>query len=163
MTDQKMTDVVIVGGGFAGVACAKRLAGQPGVRAMIFDKNGFHQFQPLLYQVATAELTPDDVVFDLDEIFLEHDNVEPYTLEVTAADPRNHSVTLADGNTVGGDVLVLAAGAQANFFRTPGAAEFAFPLYSVADARNVRSRILQLFEDVAHQPDLVAEIGRAHV
>ena len=156
MTHQKLTDVVIVGGGFAGVACAKRLAGQSGIRAMIFDKNGFHQFQPLLYQVATAELTPDDVAFDLDDIFLEHDNVEAYTLEVTATDPRNHSVTLADGNTVAGDVLVLAAGAQPNFFRTPGAAEFAFPLYSLADAKNVRSRILQLFEDVAHEPDLVA-------
>ena len=132
------------------------LAGQPGVRAMIFDKNGFHQFQPLLYQVATAELTPNDVAFDLDHIFVEHDNVEAYTLEVTATDPHNHSITLADGNTVKGDVLVLAAGAQPNFFRTPGAAEFAFPLYSVADAKNVRSRILELFEDVAHQPDLVA-------
>ena len=112
MTDPKVTDVVIVGGGFAGVACAKRLAGQDGVRARIFDKNGFHQFQPLLYQVATAELTPDDVAFDLDDIFIEHDNVQAFTIEVTATDPHNRSVTLADGNTVTGDILVLAAGAQ---------------------------------------------------
>jgi NADH dehydrogenase len=157
MTDQKMTDVVIVGGGFAGVACAKRLAGKDGVRARIFDKNGFHQFQPLLYQVATAELTPDDVAFDLDDLFIEDDNVQAFTIEVTATAPHNRSVTLADGNTITGDILVLAAGAQPNFFRTPGAAEFAFPLYSVADARNVRSRILQLFEDVAHSPELVAD------
>jgi NADH dehydrogenase len=156
MTDEELTDVVIVGGGFAGVACAKRLAGQPGVRATIFDKNGFHQFQPLLYQVATAELTPNDVAFDLDDIFAEHDNVQVYTLEVTATDARNHSVTLANGNTVRGDVLVLAAGAQPNFFQTPGASEFAFPLYSLADAERIRSRILQLFEDVADRPDLVA-------
>jgi len=156
MTDRKVTDVLIVGGGFAGVACAKRLAGQDGVRVAIFDKNGFHQFQPLLYQVATAELTPNDVAFDLDDMFVEHDNVQAYTIEVTAIDPRNHSVTLADGNTVTGDVLVLAAGAQPNFFRTRGAAEFAFPLYSLADARRIRSRILQLFEDGADRPDPVA-------
>ena len=80
MNDQTMTDCVIVGGGFAGVA---------------------------------------------------------YTLAVTATDPRRHSVTLADGKTVTGDILGLAAGAQPNFFRTPGAAEFAFPLYSLADAKRV--------------------------
>jgi NAD(P)-dependent dehydrogenase (short-subunit alcohol dehydrogenase family) len=57
--------VVIVGGGFAGAAGAKQLAGQDGARVTLPDRNGFHQFQPLLYQVATAELTPGDIAFDL--------------------------------------------------------------------------------------------------
>ncbi len=149
--------VIIVGGGFAGVACAKRLAGAEGIRVTLFDKNGFHQFQPLLYQVATAELTPGDVAFDLVEIFTEHANVEIRAEEVVAADARTHTVTLADGTTVAGDILVLAAGAQPNFFHTPGAAEYAFPLYSLSDAEAVRSRVLQLFEDVAARPALAGD------
>ena len=155
MTASKASHVIIVGGGFGGVACAKALAGQDGVRVTLFDKNGFHQFQPLLYQVATAELTPGDVAFDLEEIFTEHGNVDIRTDEVVAADPRRHAVTLADGTSVAGDILVFAAGAQPNFFHTPGAEEFGFPLYCLGDAERVRSRILQLFEDVAQRPEIV--------
>jgi NADH:ubiquinone reductase (H+-translocating) len=155
MTDQKMTDVVIVGGGFAGVGCARRLAGDPRAHVTLLDSNGFHQFQPLLYQVATAELTPADIAFDLEEIFKHHDTVDTRMAEVTAIDPHGRSVTLADGDVLTGDFLVLAAGAQPNFFNTPGAEDFAFPLYSLRDAERVRSRVLQLFEDVARQPSLV--------
>jgi NADH dehydrogenase len=157
MSGSLESHVVIVGGGFAGVACAKRLAGEDGVRVTLLDKNGFHQFQPLLYQVATAELTSADVAFDLDEIFREHDNIEARTVEVASVDPRAHAVTLADGSTVSGDILVLAAGAQPNFFRTPGAEEFAFPLYSLSDAERVRSRVLQVFQDVEQAPELIAQ------
>jgi NADH:ubiquinone reductase (H+-translocating) len=155
MTDQKMTDVVIVGGGFAGVGCARRLAGDPRAHVILLDSNGFHQFQPLLYQVATAELTPADIAFDLEEIFKHHDTVDTRMAEVTAIDPHGRSVTLADGDVLTGDFLVLAAGAQPNFFNTPGAEDFAFPLYSLSDAERVRSRVLQVFEDVARQPSLV--------
>jgi NADH dehydrogenase len=149
------THVVIVGGGFAGVACAKRLAGVDDIMVTLLDKNGHHQFQPLLYQVATAELTPQDVVFDLAHLFRKDENVEVRTAEVVTCDPQAHSVTLADGETIEGDVLVLAAGTQPNFFHTPGAAEFAFPLYSVADAERVRKQMLQLFHDAAAKPELV--------
>jgi NADH:ubiquinone reductase (H+-translocating) len=66
-------------------------------------------------------------------------------------------VTLTDDQTLSGDVLVLAAGSQPNFFHTPGAAEHAYPLYSVEDARRIRSRIVRLFHDAARRPELVAE------
>jgi NADH:ubiquinone reductase (H+-translocating) len=155
MSEAKTPHVLIVGGGFAGVACAKGLAGGDGVRVTLFDKDGVHQFQPLLYQVATAELTPEDVAFDLQKLFERQDNVEVRKAEVVAVDPTAHSVTLADGTTITGDVLVLAAGAQPNFFGTPGAAEFSYPLYSLHDAERVRSRVLQLFADVSQHPDLV--------
>ena len=69
MSENGTTHVVVVGGGFAGVACAKRLAGKKGVRVTLVDKNGYHQFQPLLYQVATAELTGGDIKFDLGKVF----------------------------------------------------------------------------------------------
>ena len=81
--------VIVVGAGFAGVACAKGLARDPQVRVTVFDRAGYHQFQPLLYQVATAELTADDVMFDLDRVFGRHPNVEPRTAEVVSVDPAS--------------------------------------------------------------------------
>jgi NADH dehydrogenase len=149
--------VVIVGGGFAGVACAKGLAGKKGVRVTLLDKNGYHQFQPLLYQVATAELTPQDIAFDLEELFRDQENVDVRKAEVVSADPEARTVTLADRSVIEGDHVVLAAGSQPNFFHTPGAEEFAFPLYSLDDAKRVRSRVLQLFQDASTKPEVVEE------
>ena len=157
MSEDGTTHVVIVGGGFAGVAGAKGLADKKGVPVTLLDKNGYHQFQPLLYQVATAELTPDDIAFDLEGIFRDHQNVEVRKAEVVAADPEARRVTLADDTTIDGDVVVLAAGSQPNFFHTPGADEFSFPLYSLDDAKRIRSRVLQLFQDASERPELVEE------
>jgi NADH:ubiquinone reductase (H+-translocating) len=157
MTGGRTAHVVVVGGGFAGVACARRLAGQPGVRVTLLDRNAYHQFLPLLYQVATAELTPGDIRFDLEAMFAKYDNVEVRTGEVVAVDPAAPAVTLADGQVVGADVVVLAAGSQPNFFHTPGADRFTFPLYSLEDAERVRSRVLQLFQDASTNPELVDE------
>jgi NADH dehydrogenase len=157
MSGDHSTHVVVVGSGFAGVACAKRLAGEPDVRVTLLDRNGYHQFQPLLYQVATAELTPKDIAFDLEPMFREHDNVEVRTAEVVAADPRAQTVTLADQSVIAGDAVVLAVGSQPNFFHTSGAQEFAFPLYSLDDAERVRSRVLQLFQDASAKPELVED------
>jgi NADH dehydrogenase len=157
MSGDQTTRVVVVGGGFAGVACAKRLAGKPGLQVTMLDRNGYHQFQPLLYQVATTELTPKDIAFDLEPMFRDDDNVEVRKAEVVAADPEARTVTLADKSVIEGDVVVLAAGSQPNFFHTPGAEEFAFPLYSLDDAERLRSRVLQLFQDVSNKPELVDE------
>ena len=158
MTDSSTeTHVVVVGGGLAGVACAKLLADDRRTRVTLLDRTGYHQFQPLLYQVATAELTGQDMSFDLSQLFEHEPSVTVRTAEVAAADADTATVTLADGETIAGDVLVLAAGAQPNFFRTPGAAEYSFPLYSLDDALRVRARMLQLFADVAAQPELADE------
>ncbi|MEU7906439.1 NAD(P)/FAD-dependent oxidoreductase [Actinoplanes sp. NPDC049118] len=149
--------VVVVGGGFAGVACAKRLAGEPRARVTLLDRTGRHQFQPLLYQVATAELTPRDIQFDLAAMFARHDNIEARTAEVAAFDPGAPAVTLADGTTLAADAVVLAAGATPNFFRTPGAERYAFPLYSLSDAERIRARLLELFREAAAKPELIDE------
>jgi NADH:ubiquinone reductase (H+-translocating) len=139
MSKNGTTEVVIVGGGFAGVACAKRLAGGPDVHVTLLDRNSYHQFQPLLYQVATAELTPRDIAFELDEIFAENDSVDVRKAEAVSVDAKSRTVTLDDGDELAGDVVVLAAGSQPNFFHTPGADEFSFPLYSLDDAERLRS------------------------
>jgi NADH:ubiquinone reductase (H+-translocating) len=155
VSDDGITQVTIVGGGFAGVACAKGLAGKKSVRVTLVDNNGYHQFQPLLYQVATAELTPKDVAFDLEAIFRDDDNVEVRKAEAVSVDPKERTVTLADGETIQGEVVVLAAGSQPNFFHTSGAEEFSFPLYSLDDAERLRSRVLQLFRDASAKPELL--------
>ncbi len=157
MSKNGTTEVVIVGGGFAGVACAKRLAGGPDVHVTLLDRNSYHQFQPLLYQVATAELTPRDIAFELDDIFAENDSVDVRKAEAVSVDAKSRTVTLDDGDELAGDVVVLAAGSQPNFFHTPGADEFSFPLYSLDDAERLRSRVLQLFRDASANRDLVDE------
>ena len=138
--------VIVVGGGFAGVGCVKRLAREDGVRVTLIDRHNYHQFQPLLYQVATSQLASTDIAFSLRKLFRDHDNVDVKLGEVTGLDTATHTVTLADGGSFTGDALVLAAGSQPNFFRTPGAEEHAFPLYALDDATRLRSRILEVFE-----------------
>lgn len=157
MGDDSVMHVLVVGGGFAGVACTHRLAGDPRLRVTLVDRLGYHQFQPLLYQVATAELTRQDIAFDLARMFRRHDNVEVRAAEVVEFDPQTRTVTLVDGRTLTGDAVVLAAGYQPNFFHTPGAREFAVPIYSLDDADRVRSRLIQVFQDAAAKPELVNE------
>jgi NADH dehydrogenase len=147
--------VVVVGGGFAGVGCARRLAGHDHVRVTLIDRNNYHQFQPLLYQVATSQLASSDIAYSLRKLFHDNLNVEVKLAEVTALDPAAHAVTTADGERFTGDAIVLAAGSQPNFFRTPGAEANAFPLYCLDDAQRLRSRIIGVFEEADRDPALI--------
>jgi NADH:ubiquinone reductase (H+-translocating) len=147
--------VVIVGGGFAGIGCARRLAKHDAVRVTLIDRNNYHQFQPLLYQVATSQLAAADVAFSLRKLFREHPNVDVKLAEVAAVDPETHTVTAADGQSWTGDAVVLAAGSQPNFFRTPGAERHTFPLYDLDQAIRLRTRVLSLFEDADRSPGLI--------
>jgi NADH dehydrogenase len=147
--------VVVVGGGFAGVGCVKRLARAEGVRVTLIDRNNYHQFQPLLYQVASSQLASSHIAFSLRKLFRKRPNVDVKMAEVAEVDPAARTVVTADGRRHTGDVLVLAAGSQPNFFHTPGADEHAFPLYSLADALRLRSRIIGVFEDADRDPALI--------
>jgi NADH:ubiquinone reductase (H+-translocating) len=147
--------VVVVGGGFAGVGCVKRLLGEQGVSVTLVDRHNYHQFQPLLYQVATSQLASSDIAFSLRKLFRNHENVDVKLGEVVELDPASRSVTLAGGERFAGDALVLAAGSRPNFFRTPGAEEHALPLYSLDDATRLRSRILEVFEAADRDPALL--------
>jgi NADH dehydrogenase len=156
MSTTSSPSVVIVGGGFAGVGCAKELAKQD-VHVTLIDRNNYHQFQPLLYQVATAELAPTDIARPLRGIFGRDETVLVKQLEVTAVDCAARSVTTADGQTFTGDYLVLAAGSRPNFFHTPGAAEHAFPLYTLDDAKALRTRLISIFEAADADPARIDE------
>jgi NADH dehydrogenase len=148
-------DVVVVGAGFAGLGCARELSKHGNdVHVTLIDKHDYHQFLPLLYQVATYQLAPADVGPELRQLFHRHPNIDVELGEVTSVDPASRTATLSDGRTFAGDFLVVAAGSQANFFGTPGA-EHTFPLYSLDDARRLRTRILELFEDSEKDPSLL--------
>src|SRR5580765_2761619 len=100
--------VIIVGGGFAGVGCARRLAKHQDVRVTLLDRNNYHQFQPLLYQLATSQLASSDVAYSLRKLFSDNENVDVKLADVASVDPATHTVTTADGQTYTGDAIVLA-------------------------------------------------------
>jgi NADH dehydrogenase len=147
--------VIVVGGGFAGVGCVRELADHDDVQVTLIDANNYHQFQPLLYQVATSQLAPSDIGFSLRKLFEHNPNVDVKMAMVVAADPVARTVTTDDGTVHEGDALVIAAGSRPNFFKTPGAEEHAFPLYSLSNAEELRSRILAVFEDADRDASLI--------
>ncbi len=154
----KDQQVIIVGGGFAGVATAKGLA-KSGIDVLLIDRNNYHQFQPLLYQVATSQIGVSDVARPLRGIFRGSRHVRVLTEEVTAIDPATRTVTVSGGTEYRGRMLVLAAGAEANFFGTPGAAELAYPLYSLEDAIRLGARLLAGLDATDPDPGAVTEGG----
>lgn len=148
--------VVIVGAGFGGLAAAERLAHVP-VEITLVDRHDYHTFKPLVYQVATALLNAEDVGRPIRAMFRQQDNVTIRTATATGVDWEASRLLLEDGETLPFDYLVLAAGATANYFGIPGAAEHAFPLYSLPDAVRLRHQILDRFEAAARQPVLVED------
>lgn len=144
--------IVIVGGGFGGIAAARELAGQP-VRVTLIDRRNFHLFQPLLYQVATASLAPSDVAFPIRALFRRQQNVRILLDEVTAIDPGRQVVVTETGE-VAYDFLIVAAGAVASWFGHDREwAPLAPGLKSMEDALDLRSRILAAFEQAEREPD----------
>jgi len=136
--------VVIVGAGFGGIACARELRHEP-VSVTLIDRQNYHLFQPLLYQVATAGLAPSDIASPIRELFREQRNARVLLGSVTAVDAERREVRM-DGKRIPYDHLVLATGASHSYFGRDDWAPFAPGLKRVEDATEVRRRLLLAFE-----------------
>jgi NADH:quinone reductase (non-electrogenic) len=146
--------ILVLGGGLAGVACALELADE-GIEVTLVDRNDYHQFQPLLYQVASSQLPAEDIARPHRTIFKDHPSIDVATALVIEVDLSTHTLLLTEGETLHGSHLVMAAGAQPNFFGVPGAAAHAFPLYSVADAERLRLHLQDLLQAAIADPEAV--------
>jgi NADH dehydrogenase len=147
--------VVVIGAGFAGVEVAKGL-GAAGVPVTLVDRQNYHLFQPLLYQVATAALSPADIAEPVRRMLRRYPSVDVVLGEVSGIDAGTRRVTLSDGKVLAYDRLVLATGATHAYFGHDDWAAFAPSLKSIADARAIRSRLLLAFEEAEMVDDPAA-------
>ncbi len=137
--------VVVLGGGFGGLTAARALASAH-VRVTLVDRTNRHTFQPLLYQVATAGLSPSDIAQPIRGILRSQRNVSVLMAEVDRIDLDVRRVTLADGSTLGWDFLVVACGAETSYFGHDSWRAVAPGLKSLEDATFIRQRVLSAFE-----------------
>jgi NADH dehydrogenase len=143
--------VVIVGGGFGGLHAARALAGAD-AQVTLLDRHNYHLFQPLLYQVATASLSPGDVASPIRWILRHQKNVEVLLADAQSIDPLGRRVII-DGDSVAYDYLVLATGAAHAYFGHPEWAERAPGLKTLDDALEMRRRVLLAFEAAERETD----------
>lgn len=143
--------VVIVGAGFAGLQAAKGLGKQP-VAVTVIDTNNYNLFQPMLYQVATAGLSPADIASPIRQILKDQSNTAVLMAEVTGVDIQKQQV-LAGDSSIHYDYLVIATGASNNYFHHPEWQRYAPGLKSVNDAVEIRRTVLSAFEAAEREPD----------
>jgi NADH dehydrogenase len=142
--------VVIVGAGFGGLTAARRLAGAP-VRISLIDRNNYHLFQPLLYQVATAGLEPEQIAKPVRAILRHQSNLTFRMTEVTGIDLSSQQVTSAEG-PIAYDYLVLAVGAETDFLGLGGLEDDSLQLKGLTDGVTIRNHVLACFERAAADP-----------
>lgn len=148
-TSQKR--IVIVGGGFGGLQLARKLL-KSDYQIVLIDKNNYHQFQPLFYQVATAGLEPSTISFPFRKIFQNNKNIHIRIAAVNAVRTNDNKLDTSIG-VVDYDYLVIAIGADTNFFGNKKMMELAYPMKSVGEALTLRNTILQNYEDALSEPD----------
>ncbi len=137
--------VVIVGAGFGGLKLARKLNNKPGFEIVLVDRVNYHQFQPLFYQVATAGLDASNISFPLRKVFQKSKNVRIRLAELKQVVPGENKI-ITDTEDIGYDALVLATGADTNFFGNTQVEGNAFPMKSTVEALQLRYRLLQNFE-----------------
>lgn len=147
------THVVIIGGGFAGITAAKNLSSKD-FKVTIVDKSNHHLFQPLLYQVATAALSPGDIAVPIRSVFSKQKNINVVLGKVVTISKKERSIQLADGDRISFDYLIVATGAKYNYFGNDDWEKNAPGLKSVQDAIRIRERILLSLEEADRIPDV---------
>ena len=148
--------VVILGGGFGGIGAARKLK-DADVDVVLVDQHDYHTFQPLLYQVATDLLDTSSVGHPLRDLFHDQPNVSVKQDAVTGIDLGKHQVSFKEVGPRTYDYLVIGLGARVNFFGVEGAAEHAFPMYTLYDAVTLRTHILERWGAADRDPSLVAD------
>lgn len=143
--------VVVVGAGFGGLWAARTIA-PFNVDVLLLDQNNYHTFLPLLYQVAAAELEPEEIAHPVRSILRKSPNVQFALAKVETIDPEAKLVK-TENRAIHYDYLVLSTGTVSEFFKIPGAEMYALPLKTLEDAINIRSQILVRFEKAAHETD----------
>jgi NADH:ubiquinone reductase (H+-translocating) len=146
--------VLVLGGGFAGIGAAQKLK-KSDVDVVLVDGHDYHTFQPLLYQLATGLLEQPAVGHPIRDLFHKQDNIRVHQDRVTGIDLDAREVRFAELEPEGYDYLVLALGAEVNFFGVDGAAEHAFPLYTLSDAVRLKDHVLERWEAADRNPELV--------
>ncbi|WP_339840983.1 NAD(P)/FAD-dependent oxidoreductase [uncultured Maribacter sp.] len=147
LQDTKLPRVVVIGGGFAGLALVEKLKNKE-VQVVLFDKNNFHQFQPLFYQVATSALEPDSIVFPFRKQISGYKNVLFRLAEVEEIQPSLNTVITNKGS-VHFDYLVLATGTTTNFFGMDNVESHSLGMKDIRDSLNIRHMMLQNLEEAA--------------
>lgn len=142
---------VVVGAGFGGLRAARTLRDAP-VKVILVDRRNYHLFQPLLYQVATAGLSPDEIAHPVRAILRSQRNLEFRLAEVTAVDLKQKRLRLSTGD-LPYDYLILAVGGATNFFGLESVARYSFGLKDIDDAVGIRNHILKTFELAAQEAD----------
>ncbi|MEM9389216.1 MAG: NAD(P)/FAD-dependent oxidoreductase [Bacteroidota bacterium] len=153
--------VIIIGGGFAGVKLVKKLKKLP-LQIVLFDRNNYHTFQPLLYQVATAGLEADSIADPLRKQLEPADNFFFRMGEVQSIDPDKNTIDTEIGE-LDYDYLVIATGSRTNFFGNVSLMQHAFPLKQIPQALDLRSHILQNFEAATITGDLMEKKSRMNI
>lgn len=143
--------IVIVGAGFAGLACAQQLGGSD-VAVTLIDRRNYHLFAPLLYQVATAVLSPGEIAEPIRRVLSRHQNITVLLGEVEGVDTNARQVRV-DGRSIPYDELVLATGATHSYFGHPEWERFAPGLKTMEDARRIRTQVLMAFERAEMEAD----------
>jgi NADH dehydrogenase len=146
--------VVIVGAGFAGLYAAKALADVP-VRVTVIDRENHHLFQPMLYQVATAALAPNDIACPIRSVLSHQRNAQVIMGNVSSVDTAAREITLADGTRIGYDYLMVATGTRHSYFGNDQWEPLAPGLKSLEDAEEIRRRVLLSFERAERESDPV--------
>ena len=145
--------IVIIGAGFAGLKLARTLNNHPAYKITLIDKNNYHQFQPLFYQVAVANLDASNISFPLRNIFEKSNNVSIRVASVNFINTTQKSLETSSG-LFSYDYLVIATGAITNYFGNKTIEEFSFPMKSTWDALQIRNTVIQHFEDAVSSPTI---------
>ncbi len=148
--------VLVLGGGFAGVGAAKKLE-KADAEVVLVDRHDYHTFQPLLYQLASGLLETTAIGHSLRDLLMDQKNATVHKSTVEAVDFEKRVVSFADLEPIVYDYLVFGLGAEVNFFGTEGAAEHAFPMYTLPNAVHLKDHLLERWEAADRDPSLIED------